>query len=53
METEVRFALNRGRLGEEKLNEGSEKAQISNFKIKYETYNWINIINTAVFYILS
>ena len=53
METEVRFAFNRGRLGEEKLNEGSEKALISSYKIKYAIYNWINIINTAIFYILS
>ena len=53
MEKEIRFAFNRGRLGEDKLNAGSEKAQISSYKIKYAIYNLINIINTAVFYILS
>ena len=52
MDKDIRFAFNRDRLRGQKLNEGSEKAQISSYKIKYAIYNLINIINTAVFHIL-
>ena len=37
--------------GKEELEEGSQKAQTSSFKLEYVSYNMINTINTAVCYI--
>ena len=55
IEKKIRFVFTRGEegWGEAELNEGSQKAQIQNYKIissRDVRYNMICIINTAVCY---